>query len=59
VEPQDPVELTARLLPGDATLVALGDDEPMLTGLRRRRILMDSPRMLARDNRNPVERERV
>ena len=59
VEPQDPVELTARLRPGEATLVALGGEEPMLAGLRRRKILMDSPRMLARDNRNPVERERV
>ena len=44
---------------GDATLVALGGEEPMLAGLRRRKILMDSPRMLARDNRNPVERDRV
>jgi len=59
VEPQDPVEITARLMPGDATLVALGDEEPMLAGLRRRKVLMDSPRMLARDNRNPVEHERV
>ena len=46
-------------MPGDATLVALGDEEPMLAGLRRRKVLMDSPRMLARDNRNPVEHERV
>jgi NAD+ kinase len=34
-----------------ATLVALGDDEPMLAGLRRRRIIIDSPRVLARDDR--------
>jgi NAD+ kinase len=34
-----------------ATLVMLGDQEPLLTGLRRRRILMDSPRLLARDDR--------
>jgi NAD+ kinase len=59
VEPQDPVQVTARLRPGDATLVALGDEEPLLAGLRRRKILMDSPRMLARDDRNPVEQERV
>ena len=34
-----------------ATLVDFGDEEPLLAGLRRRRILMDSPRMLARDDR--------
>ena len=34
-----------------ATLVGLGDEEPLLAGLRRRRILMDSPRVLARDDR--------
>jgi len=32
-------------------LVALGDQEPMLAGLRRRRVIMDSPRLLARDDR--------
>jgi NAD+ kinase len=35
-----------------ATLVRLGDEEDHLTGLRRRKILMDSPRMLARDARS-------
>jgi NAD+ kinase len=34
-----------------ASLVMLGDQEPLLAGLRRRRILMDSPRLLARDDR--------
>ena len=34
-----------------ATLVRLGDEEDHLTGLRRRKILMDSPRMLAREAR--------
>ena len=34
-----------------ATLVAFEDAEPLLAGLRRRRILMDSPRVLARDDR--------
>ena len=56
VEPHGPMELTARLRPGDATLVSLGGEDPVLAGLRRRKILMDSPRMLARDDRNPVER---
>lgn len=56
VDPHTPIELTARLRPGHATLVALGGEEPLLAGLRRRKILMDSPRVLARDDRNPVER---
>ncbi|MDX6703935.1 MAG: kinase [Baekduia sp.] len=34
-----------------ATLVAFDDAESLLAGLRRRRILMDSPRLLARDDR--------
>jgi NAD+ kinase len=34
-----------------ATLVAFPDAETLLAGLRRRRILMDSPRVLARDDR--------
>jgi NAD+ kinase len=42
---------TLRLDPEFATLVSLGDDESTIAGLRRRRILMDSPRVLARDDR--------
>ena len=34
-----------------ATLVSLGGAEPLLAGLRRRKILIDSPRVLARDDR--------
>jgi NAD+ kinase len=34
-----------------ATLVALGGEEALLAGLRRRRVIMDSPRVLARDDR--------
>jgi NAD+ kinase len=33
------------------TLVRVGEEEAFLTGLRRRRIVMDSPRMLAREAR--------
>ena len=33
------------------TLVTLGEHEPMIAGLRRRGILVDSPRLLARDSR--------
>jgi NAD+ kinase len=40
-----------RLDPGFATLVSLGEEETTIAGLRRRRILMDSPRVLARDDR--------
>lgn len=46
-----------------ATLVMLGGEESMLAGLRRRRVIIDSPRMLARAeresaaaDRNPVKR---
>jgi NAD+ kinase len=37
--------------PDHAILVALGDQEPMIAGLRRRRVIIDSPRLLARDDR--------
>ena len=40
-----------RLQPEFATLVSLGEHEPLIAGLRRRRILLDSPRVLARDDR--------
>jgi NAD+ kinase len=51
-----PTELLPRTLavawaPEYATLVTLGDEESFLAGLRRRRILIDSPRILARDDR--------
>jgi NAD+ kinase len=36
-----------------ATLVRLGGEEEYFTGLRRRRILIDSPRVMARDSRTP------
>ena len=42
---------TVTLQPYYATLAMLEDQEPMLAGLRRRRIVMDSPRLLARDER--------
>jgi len=40
-----------RFDPEFATLVSLGEEESVIAGLRRRRILMDSPRVLARDDR--------
>ena len=39
------------LRPDHATLVMLGGEEHLIAGLRRRRVLMDSPRVLARDDR--------
>ena len=48
--------LTMSWLADYATLVAFDGGETFLGGLRRRRILMDSPRVLARDDRAPVER---
>jgi NAD+ kinase len=47
----EPVTFTLRLEPDFGTLVSLGEDESMIAGLRRRRILLDSPRMLVRDER--------
>lgn len=55
VAPHEPQAFSVRWSSEHATLVELGGEEPFLAGLRRRRILMDSPRMLARDDRNPVQ----
>jgi NAD+ kinase len=38
--------------PEYATLVALDEHESLIAGLRRRRIIIDSPRVLARDERD-------
>jgi NAD+ kinase len=46
-----PVELVVRLEREFASLISLGEEESLVAGLRRRRILMDSPRVLARDDR--------
>jgi NAD+ kinase len=51
VDPLAPRTLTVALRRDHAILVALGGEEAMLAGLRRRRVLMDSPRVLARDER--------
>jgi NAD+ kinase len=45
-------ELTVRHLHEYATLVSLADEEPRLTGLRRRGLVTDSPRALLRDARS-------
>ena len=51
-----PVEerlLTVRVRPDFATVVGLHQAEARLTGLRRRGLVVDSPRILARDLRDP------
>jgi NAD+ kinase len=52
VKDLQPRTLQVGWRPDHATLVAFADAEPLLAGLRRRRILMDSPRVLARDDRS-------
>jgi len=50
-----PVEgqlLTVRHRPSYATLVQLAEEEPRLTGLRRRGLVLDGPRLIARDLRS-------
>jgi NAD+ kinase len=44
-------ELTVRMRDRYATRVTLADQEPLLTSLRRKEIVVDSPRILARDAR--------
>ena len=51
----EPVTFALRLEPGFATLVSLGEDESAIAGLRRRRILLDSPRMVVRDEREAAK----
>jgi NAD+ kinase len=51
LEPLVPVSFALAYLPDHARLIMLGDQEPALAGLRRRRIIIDSPRVLARDDR--------
>jgi NAD+ kinase len=56
-EDEEPSELSVERVEEYATLVGLGDSEPLLAGLRRRRILIDSPRVLARDDREALKRD--
>ena len=43
--------VAVQLRPDYAVAVGLEGDEPRLTGLRRRGLVVDSPRVLARDAR--------
>jgi NAD+ kinase len=58
-EPREPHAFNLRLEPSFATLVALGEGESMIAGLRRRRLLVDSPRVQARDDREAAARDAV
>lgn len=49
--------LTVRNRHHYATLVTLAEEEPRLTGLRRRGLVLDSPRALVRDRRSVSEAE--
>jgi NAD+ kinase len=51
IDDRQPADMRAARVEDYATLVGLADAEPFLAGLRRRRILIDSPRVLARDDR--------
>jgi NAD+ kinase len=51
-----PLDVTVSLRREYATLVALADQEPLLTGLRRRGLVTDSPRILVRDARTGSSR---
>lgn len=59
IEPPGPARFELALRPGVAAVVELSGGESALTGLRRRRIVIDSPRILARDEREapPTARE--
>ena len=48
--------VTVRFRPATATQVCFDDHEPLLSGLRRRGILVDSPRFLAEDARRGLTR---
>jgi len=50
-----PGSLTVRLQPERATLVSFEDAPPLLSKLRGRKIIMDSPRVLARESRDEGE----
>ncbi|MGH2887414.1 MAG: hypothetical protein ACRDPA_32735, partial [Solirubrobacteraceae bacterium] len=48
--------LTITFRPGVATQIGFEDEEPLLVGLRRRRIVLDSPRLMAEAARDYVSR---
>src|SRR4051794_5246668 len=57
--PLEPVAFDLHFEPRFAQLVSLGEHETAIAGLRRRRILLDSPRVLARDDREAAAARRA
>ncbi len=57
--PDEPVAFSLEFEPRYVDLVSLGEQESPIAGLRRRRILTDSPRVLARDDREAAAAERA
>jgi NAD+ kinase len=55
LEPPEPGTFEIAHEAGAGRLIALQDGEPFWAGLRRRRIVIDSPRILARDDREAAE----
>ena len=51
LEPPEPGTFEVAHEPEAGLLIVLEDGEPFWAGLRRRRIVIDSPRILARDDR--------
>ena len=51
IDPTPPARLQITLRPAVARLVSFADQDSLLTVLRRRRIVVDSPRILADDDR--------
>jgi NAD+ kinase len=56
VEPEAE-KLTITLRPDAATIVGLADAQSILTGLRRKKIIIDSPRVMAREAREAREND--
>jgi NAD+ kinase len=57
--PSEPLAFSLSFQPEFAQLVSLGEQESMIAGLRRRRLLLDGPRVLARDDREAAAADKV
>jgi NAD+ kinase len=57
--PGVPLSFALARDPAYAELVSLGEHEGLIAGLRRRRLLLDSPRVLARDEREAAAAARA
>jgi NAD+ kinase len=59
LEPREPEAFALRYEPHLGDLVVLEHGETLVAGLRRRRILLDSPRVLARDDREAAAAQKA